>query len=326
MSETVSPPDETIATPSLAPKRRFAWIVPTVALIWLPIMLWASYGSIHSSGGGSIAVATAAQALPGVVQATFAAAIAAGLLAGGSRAASTPRWRWILATAGGLLIGLVAAAVILIVYGHGGGLASVEITVVVVGLLGGALSGLGRLRTTVFAGLAGLITALIIYRILVARNVLTHTIKWFGAGDTVQSFLTASTRVAYANSAVAGLLAGWVAYRVLRRWDPAARFPKYQLAGAFAGLALLVSELATRLGGANLLDVVKSISPEDRTLFDLVRPANINNDLIVVFFGAVVALIAFGRSLPGRSAAMADVDQTVSTDDAEPGGDGRSSD
>ena len=168
---------------------------------------------------------------------------------------------------------------------------------IVIGLLGGVLGGLQRFRTTILAGLAGTLTALVIYRILVARNVLTHTIKWFGAGDTIDSFLHASSRVAYANSAVAGLLAGWTAYRVLRRFDVAARFPKYQLAGAFAGLALLVCELATRLGGANLLDVVKSISPEDRTLFDLVRPANVNNDLIVLFAGAVVALIAFGRSL-----------------------------
>ena len=302
MSETVSTPEQSAIAETAGRKSRLGWLVPAFAMVWLPIMLWASYGSIHSSGGGSIAVATAAQALPGVIQATFAAAVGGGLLAGGvlasrRRARPSGRIRWIVCIAAGLLVGLFAAATILAVYGHGGGFASVEITLIVIALLGGALGGLVRLRTTIMAGLAGTLAALVLYRVLVAKNVLTHTIKWFGAGDTVESFLHASSRVAYANSALAGLVAGWVAYRVLRRLDARARFPLYQLAGAFAGLALLLCEVATRLGGANLLDVVKAISPEDRTLFDLVRPANINNDLIVVFAGAVAALIAFGRSL-----------------------------
>jgi hypothetical protein len=307
----VSDPDAS-AVP--ARPRRFGWVVPVLALIWLPIMLWASYGSIHSSEGGSIAVATAAQALPGVVQATFAAGLGAALLAVNAVRGRSTAIRWIAALAGGLVIGLVAAVVVVSVYGDKGGLATVEIALAVVGLIAGACAAPRTIRTAVGAGLTGLLIALVVYRILVARNVLTHTIKWFGAGDTVESYLNASSRVAYFNSAVAGVLAGYLAYRWLRRSDPAARYPLYQLAGAFAGIALLLCELVTWIGGANLLDVVKSISPEDRTLFDLVRPANFNNDLLVLFAGAIVALIAFGRSLgPARASAPPD---TGGPDDA----------
>lgn len=306
MSEpVVSTPDSSSGAPADGVKAarlpRFGWVVPTLALLWLPIMLWASYGSIHSSEGGSIAVATAAEALPGVVQATLAAAIGAALLAISSVRGRRSLLRWIMAIAGGLLIGLVSAAVIFSVYGHAAGLASVEVALVLVGVIGGVLAGPNRIRTAVTAGLAGTLAALVVYRILVARNVLTHTISWFGASDTITSYLRASARVAYFNSAIAGVFAGYVAYRVLRRVDDAARFPFYQLAGAFAGVALLICELVTRVGGANLLDVVGAISPEDRTLLNLVRPANVNNDLIVLFVGALVALIAFGRSLgPAR--------------------------
>jgi hypothetical protein len=303
-AETTPPGDD--ATPKRdnhARVRRFWWVVPVLALIWLPFMLWASYGSIHTSEGGSIAVATAAEALPGVVQATFAAALGAALLATSAVRGRGSAVRWITALAGGLVIGVVAALVIFTVYGHAAGLASVEIAVGVVGVVAGAFAGPKAIRAGVASGLAGLLTSLIVYRILVAHNVLTRTIKWFGAGDTIDSYLKASARVAYFNSAVAGILAGYVAYRVLKRTEPAARFPLYQLAGGFAGLALLLCELVTRIGGANLLDVVKSISPEDRTLFDLARPANVNNDILLLFVGAIVALIAFGRSLgPARAA------------------------
>jgi hypothetical protein len=307
-----TPPADGINPPggdNRARERRFGWVVPVLALIWLPIMLWASYGSIHTSGGGSIAVATAAEALPGVVQATFAGALGAAILATSAVRGRSSVVRWITSLAGGLVIGLVAAAVILSVYGHAAGLLSVEVAIAVVGVIGGAFAGPLAIRNSVAAGLAGLLTALVAYRILVAHNVLTHTIKWFGAGDTIDSYLHASSRVAYFNSAIAGILAGYISYRVLKRADRSARFPSYQLAGAFAGVALLVCELVTRIGGANLLDVVRSISPEDRTLFDLVRPANLNNDLLVLFVGAIVAVIAFGRSLgPARAVAPPPVD------------------
>ena len=58
------------------------WTVAGLGIVWLIAKLWSAYEQIHANAGDSVAVATAALAIPAVVQAT-----ALGGLGGGLRSA-----------------------------------------------------------------------------------------------------------------------------------------------------------------------------------------------------------------------------------------------
>ena len=100
-----------------------------------------------------------------------------------------------------------------------------------------------------------------------------------------------------------GLAAGLVAFRYLRRAvrraeRTALRWPAYLVAGAGPGLLLLVAELITRVGGARVLDLAGALSDNDRTVQAWLDGSRINYALVVLFVGAMIAMIAFGRTLP----------------------------
>ncbi|HKF00419.1 MAG TPA: hypothetical protein VKG45_15995, partial [Actinomycetes bacterium] len=110
---------------------------------------------------------------------------------------------------------------------------------------------------------------------------------------------TASGIVAHIDSVVVGLAAGLLAFWYLRRYA-ALRFPAYQLAGALTGILLVVAELLVATGGADLLHAAASISPADKTALDLLDSARIVNSLLVLFIGALAAMIALGRTLGSK--------------------------
>jgi hypothetical protein len=80
-------------------------------------------------------------------------------------------------------------------------------------------------------------------------------------------------------------------------------FPAYLVAGGATGLLLLASEVLTHLGGGGLLHVARSISADDRTVIDLLADNRVIHGLLVMFIGAFVALVAFGRTLRPVTAA-----------------------
>ena len=66
----------------------------------------------------------------------------------------------------------------------------------------------------------------------------------FGAGDTSASRTSAANWYSLTQSVLSGLVAGLVAYFVLRRGKPA--WPLFALAGAGPGLLLVLAEILTR--------------------------------------------------------------------------------
>jgi hypothetical protein len=120
-----------------------------------------------------------------------------------------------------------------------------------------------------------------------------------GASADVAAQASASTGIAYLQSAIAGVLAGIMAYRSLRK-EPRP-WPWFLAAGALPGLLLLVAEGLTRVGGGSLQNIVKGFSPFDQAVVEFTDFARFRHGLVVLFVGGIVAMIAVGRTM-GRPA------------------------
>jgi hypothetical protein len=136
---------------------------------------------------------------------------------------------------------------------------------------------------------------------------------FYGAGDDEASQLSAAGWFAATAAVVSGLAAGLTAYLVLggARRNPGLRWPAYLVAGAGPGALLLVTELITRTGGAKLLGLVREISDADRTFQAWAEGSRVNNALVVLFVGAIIAIVGLGRTLAAGP--------TAGTPDGEPG-------
>jgi hypothetical protein len=67
--------------------------------------------------------------------------------------------------------------------------------------------------------------------------------------------------------------------------------------GGGPGLLLLLADLATLVGGAQLLRVAGSTSAFDRAVVAYLSESRIETGLVVFFVGALTALLLFGRRL-----------------------------
>ena len=84
-------------------------------------------------------------------------------------------------------------------------------------------------------------------------------------------------------------------YLVLRR--SAVRWPVYALAGAGPGVLLFFAELLTRTAGARVLELAGRVSELERAVQSLLSTGRFNSALIVLFIGAITAIVAIGRTL-----------------------------
>jgi hypothetical protein len=294
------------------------WAVVAIGIVWLAAKLWAAHEQISGNAGGTVAIATAALAVPSVVQATALGGLAGGLAARlvtdhlWVRATSASR-RWprlVAAGVGGLIIGLAAMGAILGVYGDVPSIGGVAATVAITGFIIGAFAGLGRRPVVAAAALAAAIASFVVDTILNSGTVLGHMMAALGAGSkaitdcdrgaavaSCAKVVNANSLVSHIDSVIVGLVAGLVAFWYLRRRGGRLAFPAYLLAGAATGLLLLLAEVLTHLGAGGLLHVARSISPDDQTVIDLLAGNRVIHGLLVLFIGAFVALLSFGRTL-----------------------------
>jgi hypothetical protein len=305
------------------------WTVAALGVVWLIAKLWAAYQQIHSNAGDTVAVATAALAIPAVVQATALAGLGGGLAVRlGTdvwrvRRASAPAPTWLsclTAGTGGLVVGLAATGAILGEYGDVPSIGGVAAAVALAGLIAGALGGLGRRPAVAAASLAAALGSFVVDTILNSGAVLGHMMAALGAGTSAirdcdqgtavtacAKVVNANSLVSHIDSVVAGLAAGLIAFWYLRRRGEGSKFPGYLLAGGATGILLLATEVLTHLGGGGLLNVARAISADDRTVIDLLAGTRVIHGLLVMFIGALVALVAFGRTLgPARNSPSTD--------------------
>lgn len=274
-----------------APKRA-ALICGLLSVGWLVGTLWSAQRSIAVTNG-EVATAVAAVSLPSAVSAGLVAGLGVGLIALVTlhRFAVAGR-RFAVAIGAGLFTGIASALVIVLVSDGSVSQQVVAAALAAATTLGGGLAAVSHRRVVcaqiaatlaVFAAAAGLS---LLQGPLLAEfggdgdlGARTEAIMWFSIGTAV----------------LCGLAAGLVGLAMLGRkrgpWLP------YLLAGAAPGLLLLASEAMVRFGGVQLLDRARSISPADRVLQDWLDGTRLNHALVVLFLGAITAMIGYGRAL-----------------------------
>jgi hypothetical protein len=276
--------------------RRVRSVLLGLSLVWFGWTLWSAHDNITSAGDELDAVLQAADALPVVISAAVLAGAASSMAALGWWPVHD-RLRWPLAVGVGALVGALALGLVFLGYGHRSSIVVLAVAVLVAAVLGGALGALkpGELASTGVAGTLAVFLASIALHSFPGQ--LMHL---FGAGSSPGSVLSAATRLALTTSLVGGVLAGVLAFWLLRRSGTGRRFLAYLAAGAFPGLVLLLAELVTRVGGAQMFHIVSGLSSGDQTLVDYWANTRLDHALVVLFVGAIVALLCYGRGLPAK--------------------------
>lgn len=309
-SVEVGPQPVPDTTPVRAPA---AALLALLALAWLAAMLWSARSEIEAAGASVIAIALAANALPVVVSAalvagTAAALAVANLLTHRGVVRATPRF--LATTATGLTLGVLSALVVALSFPAGSARMVLAGTTAAAAVIGGALAGV-RVPPAVGALVCATLAVFVVVLALSRFN--GPLLSLFGAGDTEASKFDAGHWVSRLASFGAGLTAGLAAFGYLHRAQrptaepesarPTLRWPVYLVAGAGAGLMLLVTEVIIRIGGGSVLDLAGALSEADSVMQRVLTGSRIDHAITVLFVGALTTLIAFGRTLgPGPDA------------------------
>lgn len=290
-----------------------------LGVAWLAAILWVAHAAIMADT--VLALTTAAIALPKVIATSLVAGAIAGLATVTTLATRRPGLidglpaRVGFALGAGLLTGGLGSVGILLTFGTQRSVATLAAAVAVAGALGGAL---GAVRPAVMAA-AGLTAALGVLVIgFVLRLYQDELLSLYGAGPDPASWESAGGYYLLTDALVGGLTGGLIAYWHLRGSqrgvESPLRWPAYLVAGGAAGGLLLLAEAITQIGGRPLIRLASSVSDLDRALLLDAGVARLKYGLVVLFLGAIAAMIAFGRTLPKRPR---DIDD-VAGEDPEP--------
>jgi iron complex transport system permease protein len=282
------------------PASRGLWLA-VVSVIWLAAMLFSARATITGGGDAEMEVTSTAYALPGAVSASLVTgtALALAVLALLARR-HTPgaTLRFAIATGTGLVVGLAGAVVIITINTDGWLYAVVGGTIAAAATIGGALAGFRVPRVLAAVCWASIGVFLVGFVLNLFQDPVLHAL---GSGSSQASQTTAAQWFSFAQSLLSGLAAGLISFRLLRRSRRAdgsdLGWPFYALAGAGPGLLLVVGEGLTRTAGARVLELAGQVSELELTVQKLLSGARFNNALIVLFVGAISAVIAIGRTL-----------------------------
>lgn len=273
--------------------RRGSVILLGLGLGWLGWLLWGAQTEVAAADNPLSALIRAGGLFPVVLFATLFSGAAAGLAASTWRPALA-RLRWPLATGAGTVVGALTAALVFWGYGHRTPIVLLAVSVLAAGAVGGAL-GAVKPGQVVFTGLCATLATVAAETVLALFT--PQLAGLFGGGGTAGAHLAVASRLALTatllGGAVAGVCAFWLLYRARCGW----RFPAYLGAGATAGTLLLLADVLTRIGGIQLYDAIGRLSPADRTFVGFTAQSRLNHALIVLFLGAIVALLCFGSTL-----------------------------
>lgn len=316
--------DRQTAPETVEESRLTVALIAVAALGWAAAMLWSARATITGRADAVMEVTSTAYALPGAVSADLAAGAAVALLTltlVSSRRPLGASARFAVATGAGLLTGLLSAVVMITINTAGTMYAAVGGTVAAAATIGGALAGIRLPRV-----IAGAIAASVgVFLIGFALNLFQEPVlELFGAGDT-ESSVNASQWFSYSQATLSGLAAGLIAFALLRRGHrrtggPDLRWPLYALAGAGPGILVVIAELLSRTGGAQVLELAGKVSELEQAVQQLLSTARLNNGLIVLFVGTLTALFAIGRTLSPADSAEDAPSVPSSTDSPDPAG------
>jgi hypothetical protein len=289
----MSTQEETPVTTQRAPFSTLA--LALVGLLWMAGLLWSARATITGRDDAAMEVTSAAYALPGAISASLVAgaAVALAVVAAVTRRRNPgATTRFAIATGTGLALGLLGALVIVTINTEGWVYAVAGGSVAAAATIGGALAGF-RVPRVIAAICWGAVAVFLVGVLLTfVQDVLFGV---FGARDSAASRTSAAGWYSLTQSALSGLAAGLVAYFVLRRDRLAWTY--YAVAGAGPGLLLIVGELLTRTAGARVLELAGKVSELELTVQRVLSGSRLNSALIILFAGAIIAIIAYGRSL-----------------------------
>ncbi|MDG4784883.1 hypothetical protein O7626_02865 [Micromonospora sp. WMMD1102] len=330
--QPVEPEAPVTATPSPVPAPG-ALVLALLALGWLAAMLWSAKAEISSAGLSSMAITLAAYSLPGLISASLVAGAAVSLVLGNLMTRlgiwrSTPRF--LVSLVAGLATGFLAALVVTLSYGEGSAIMVLAGTAAAAATVGGIIGGLrGTLvvAAVVAAGLA-------VFAVGFALNYFKDPLlELYGFGETQVSQVTAARWFARTVSVTSALAAGLLVFGYLRAAGrravergtgavPTLRWPAYLIAGAGPGLLLLVTEILVRTAGAEVIRLAGAISEADQIVQSDFGNSRVNHLLLVLFGGALTAIIAFGRTLrpAGEATSPPSDPRNPDRDDAEGNG------
>jgi len=279
-------------------------VLAAVSLVWMAGLLWSARTTITGGGGDAeLEVTSTAYALPGAVSASLVTGAAVALAVvtavgrGGRLSGATARFA--LATGAGLVLGLLGALTIVTINTSGWVYAVVGGTIAAAATIGGALAGVRVPRVVAAVCWAAIAVFLVGF---VLNVVQTPLLRAFGSGDSAASQTSAANWFSFLQSLLSGIAAGVVSYRSLRRGragsaGPDPSWPLYALAGAGPGLLLLLAEGLSRTAGARVLALAGRVSELEQTVQRMLSGSRFNSAMIVLFVGAVAAIVAVGRTM-----------------------------
>jgi hypothetical protein len=296
VAEKLAEPDTlTDEAPPTGPGPLEVTILMVLGVLWLAATLRLADILIFANRGDAGPMASAISlALPTVVYASLLAGSAVGLGTGLLRYADGGAIRRaIVGALGGAALGLVTVLLILLRYGGASSTVVLAVTVGVAAILGGAAAALpGPILAAAVTG------TLELFLIGVLVGLFQSPLKsLFGATEDPNSQLHASSLLSLTTAIVQGLVVGLTAYFYLRRRLVSPRWPAFTAAGALPGLILLVGLVLSYIGSSGLSNLSGELSDADRLARDIVSGAGLNQALTVAFVGAIVSMIAIGRSL-----------------------------
>lgn len=304
-----------------------AAVLAVVSLAWLAAMLWSGQRAVSSAGAATMVITSTALALPVVISASLVSGAATGLVVANlftRRGVTGATVRFGGAVGAALLTGVLAAVAVALWYGDGPIVMVLAGTIAAAVTLGGAAGGL-RASAVVGAVVSASLGVFVVSLVLSLFQ--DQILSLYGYGRTHKSQVNAldwySRTVSFASSLSAGAVAfGYLtvaARRAAALAAPRPRWPGYLVAGAGPGLLLLAAEVLTRTAGSQVLTLAGALSEADQAAQALLGSSRVDHGIVVLFVGALTALILLGRTLgPTRDADEADDAETVRDEAAQP--------
>jgi hypothetical protein len=289
-------------------------VVAAISVAWFVGILWITHASVVGASEPALALVNASLAMPlliasGIVAGSALGVVVVGWLAFRGRLGH-PRWRMLAGAGTGLLLGAIAGGLMLLVYGTPAALVSLSIAMAVAAAAGGTLGGIPWPAVVV----AGVVGSLVRFALGFLEGLLGGRLREAIARDnSVAAQLAAVGQIGFAMALVGGAVAGLTASVYLRK--SGLKWPAHLAAGAAPGLLLLIADVATRIGGTPLLRAMGGNDAFDERATQLVAATRLSTALVVLFTGAVVAIIVHGRTLGPAKAGPA----TAAPDQARKG-------
>jgi hypothetical protein len=250
-----------------------------------------------------LALNSAVLALPTVISASMVAGVAVGFVAveyaGRRLGRDALPTRLGAGAAAGLVVGLVVAALVVTGYGSGASVVVIAAGVGAASLIGGLFS-VVRPAGVVGAAVTGTLAWFLLGLLQGVLN--DQLLRLFGAGGSAASRVHATSRLLLTVAVSGGIIAGLSAYRYLRPRMAGLGWPAYLAAGAGPGLLLLLANLLALAAGARLRTLAEAASAADSVALRYIGTAGLDTALILLFVGAVTAMIAYGRTLKAPEA------------------------